>query len=143
MPIPHEAKHRVDEFEFEFWRGDAPSQLKQEVQQFSRAGVNGQTHKTLGERAPSFTCELVSWHADREDARDALHGYVELIGADPVQVTKDGEDLLETESVRFVVLDVSETRCKTNIRLIGPGKDYANGVELVTRWTMTPIFATE
>lgn len=143
MAIAHEPKHLVDEFEFEFWRGDAPPQLKQELQQFSRAGVNGQSHKTLGERAPQFTCELVSWHETREDARDALHEYAALIGADPVTVTKDGEALLESESVRFVVLDVVETRCKTNVRLIGPGKDYANGVELVTRWTMTPVFASE
>jgi hypothetical protein len=144
MPtITQNPKHLVDEFEFEFWRGEAPTQLKQEVQQFSRAGVDGHSHRILGERAPSFTCELVSWHVDRDSARDALRDYTALIGGDPVQVTKDGEDLLESESVRFVIIDVVETACKTNVRLVGPGKDYASGVELVTRWTMTPVFAED
>lgn len=133
------AVHRVDEFEFEFWRGQVPTLLSPVLQQFSRAGADGVSHRNIATRGRRFECELVSWHATRADARDKLLQYVELIGADPVQIVKDEEDLEQSQAVRFVVEDVQELECVANVRLLGPGKNYPSGVSLVTRWAMTPV----
>lgn len=140
-----EAVHRINDHEFEFWEGDAPTQIKQQVARFTRAGVDDPSHKLLGKRGEPFTCQLTSWHETREDARDALHEYAELIGADAVEIRKDDEDLLETEQVRFLVLNVVEVQCKTNVRLFSSAReiDYPEGVALVTSWTLCPIVARE
>lgn len=133
--------HRVDEYEFEFWNGEQPTRISERVQRFERAGTTGVSHRLLGRRGASFTCELTSWHATWADARDAVADFVDLIGVDPIQVVKDGDDLEDKESVRFVVEDVRELSCATRVRLYGGGKNYPGGVELVTRWTMTPVEA--
>lgn len=135
--------HRVDEYEFEFWRGEQPTRISEQVQRFERVGARGVAHRLVGKRGRSFQAELVSWHPTWASAREILTGYIDLIGVDPVQVVKDDYDLLEHEGVRFVIEDVREISCQANVLLHGGGKTYAGGVELVTRWTMTPVEASE
>ena len=138
MALP---RHKVDQFTFEFWRGSPPSRITESVQRFERAGTEGSTFRTLAKRGEPFECELVSWFSTRLKARDEIRQYLGLIGADPVEVRREGEDLLAKDGVKFLVLDVREILCQTNALLLGPGKNYANGVEIVTRWTMAPVDA--
>ncbi len=135
--------HRVDEYEFEFWRGESPTRIAEQMQRFERVGSAGVSHRLVGSRGRSFQAELVSWHPSWSDARDAVTDYVDLIGVDPVQVWKDGVDLVEQDGARFVIEDVRELSCQANVLLHGGGKTYAGGVELITRWTMTPVAASE
>ena len=140
--MPTTPLHKVDQFAFEFWAGSPPTQITEKVQKLDRAGTEGSTFRTLAKRGEIFECELTSWHSTWLKARDAYKQYLGLIGQDPVEVRKDGDDFLEKNGTKYVVLDVKETRCQKNVRLLGPGKNYSNGVELVTRWTMAPVEAS-
>ncbi len=135
--------HRVDQYEFEFWAGSPPTHIVERVQRFERAGSRGVAHRLLGKRGESFECDLTSWHPTWESARTAVLNYGDLIGVDPVEVVKDGDDLLQLEAVRFVVENVRELSCDARVRLLGGGKNYPGGVELVTRWTMSPVEASD
>lgn len=136
------ADHKIEQHYFEFWRGSQPTRITEHAQRFERPGADGATFRTLGQRGDPFECELVSWFPNRNKALEAIKNYTALVGADPVEVRKDGENFLATRGVRFVVLSVLEISCQTCARLLGPGKNYPNGTEVVTRWTMAPVEAS-
>lgn len=130
--------HAVGRFEFEFWRGSPPSHPVEQVQQFTRAGVDGVSHRTLAKRAAPFTCELVSWHLSYAIARAELPKLCALAGTTQ-DVIHEGVNLKAAFKLAYVVESVELVDCRSNVRLLGPGKNYPSGAELVTRWTMMPV----
>lgn len=129
-------QHRVDRFTFQFWDGDQPQLPKQNVQTFARAGDDAQDARLTGTRAPLTECTLTAHLVRYSLALPLLRQYFTLIGKDPVEVWHEQRRLLQLAKVKFLIEDVVEVECRTNVRLIGPGYDYPGGCSLVTRWRM-------
>jgi hypothetical protein len=137
------AVHAVGINAFELWRGDPPRFHQQSVEVFSRTAVEGTAAKIKGKRGESFTAELESWFTSYAAARAQFVKYLNLIGASAQKVTYNNQQYWVLHKTRYLVLDVKEVDCRTNVRLIGPGINYAGGAALITRWTMIPIRDTE
>lgn len=137
------ALHAVGAADFELWRGEPPRYHDQSVATFARVGTDGTAFKLTGSRGRQFTSELESWHRTYDLARDWLRKYRNLIGGNAQRVKFNGRDLYSLTKTKYLVIDVVEIDCRANVRLLGPGVNYAGGVSLVTRWTMVPVRDTE
>jgi hypothetical protein len=131
--------HRVENYSFEFWRGDPPRFHQTGVETFSRAGTAGTAAKLLGKRGDSFTAELESWFTSYASARSTFPKYLDLIGMPPAIVLFNSRNYFTLHRLKFLIENIEEIECRANARLLGPSINYASGASLVTRWTMTPL----
>ena len=136
------SEHAINQYTFELWRGDPPRFHTQTMETYTRAGVNGTAAKLTGKRGKSFNADLTSWLTSFPAARVMLQNYFALIGASPVILIHNGFRFDTLYRIKFLVEDVAEMDCQANVRLLGPGINYAGGTSLVTRWTMTPVLVT-
>lgn len=123
---------------FEFWSGDQPQQLAEQVQSFARAGAVGVAHRTLGIRGKTFQPVLESHHSSYSSARTVHNAMLALIGT-VVDVVHEGINLNTAYGVSFVVESLELVECQACVRLIGPSYNYPAGARLTTRWTLTAI----
>lgn len=130
--------HQIGQYRFEFWRGSQPTHIREHVQSFTRAGTAGTAHRTLGKRAETFECELVSWHPSYTLARVVAAQMGRLVGTTQDVIHED-VNLKAAFNLGYVIESVELAECRANVRLLGPGINYPGGAELVTRWRMTPI----
>lgn len=133
------ALHAIGALDFELWKGEPPRYHKQSVTTFARNGVDGTAAVVHAKRGPQFTSELTAWFANYDAARDKFQKYLNLIGSAPQQVKYEGRNLYALHKTKYLVVDVVEVSCQTNVRLFGMGINYLAGTSLVTRWTMIPI----
>lgn len=132
--------HAINEYTFEFWRGESPGYVVGDVETFSRAGTKGTAAKLRGKRGKPFACELEAWTNSFLTARVLLTRYFSLIGAEPARVIWNELNLLALYRTNYLVTNVVEVNCQANVRLLGPGINYPNGASLVTRWELVPIY---
>lgn len=125
-------------YTFEFWQGEQPQILAQQVAELSRAGADGTAHRKLGTRGRPFTAELVSHHSSYSGARTAHAAMVAFVGK-VVDITHEGRNLNSVDGVSFVVEAVELAECQTCVVLTGPSYAYPGGARLVTRWTLVAI----
>lgn len=131
--------HRVGQYTFQFWEGDRPRLPTQQVQTFARPGVDSHDARLTGTRAEPTECQLTEHLVAWTLRESLLRNYRALIGQPAVEVWYEKRRLLTTDRVLFLVLDVVEVECQTNVRLVGPGYDYLNGAALVSRWRLLAI----
>ena len=133
-------------FAFTKWDGPPPGLVRQHVEPFSLAGVDGIGARLTGIYGEAFTVGTESVFAlfgdlDRTvTTAELASGRVrELIG-EICFVAWEGLSYDTAYKTRYLVENVVPVRVKRNVRLIGQTFDYSLGSILSANWTLRPIY---
>lgn len=133
-------------FDFTKWDGPSPALVRQHVETFSIAGIDGSGTRLVGVYGDAFTVRTQSVHSqwgstDRDEftAERAAYRCRELIGQ-LCGLTYEGVDYFTYYDHQYLVEEVTVDNIKRNVRLIGPDYDFPLGAVLTATWVLRPVF---
>ena len=135
--------HRIDVFNFEFWRGTQPVLPFQNVTTHVKPGTDGVGQIRSGFWGASFTSELEAHYPNYAGAMLGFFLIGQVIGTGPVNIRYNDREFLGDFGVRYFVDDVKLKVCEGVPRLIGRDYDYIGGGRLVVDVKLTPHKITE
>lgn len=137
-------------FDFVKWDGPPPPLVRQHLESFTVAGIDGSGARLIGAYGDAFTVRAIgvfaAWGstANRElfTAERAAYRCRELIGQ-PCKLSYEGLDYGALYDTRYQVEDVQIEGIKRHVRILGPGYDYVLGAVHIVNWTLRPIYFGE
>lgn len=129
--------HGIHVFNFEFWRGPAPSLPQNQTVAYHRPGANDVAIQLIGYWGSQFAVELTSHHATLAAAVAAFEAMRDVVGTGWLAVKYANMNYTGLFSVGYHALSVQQVSTYT-AGLIGPGYAYTRGGVLISRWQLQP-----
>lgn len=126
-------------FDFAKWDGSPPQLVRQHIEPFSLAGIDGSGARLTGVYGDAFTIETEGAFASLGWAEYAAGRTRELIGL-LCLVYWERMDYDKVYKTRYLVENVTPGRIKSHVRLLGPNYDYPLGAILSANWTLRPVY---
>jgi len=123
---------------FEFWNGEQPPVIHEQVVSFTKPGANGVGQQKVGRHHPAIQSTLTSIWPDYANAIAALAVYRQVPGSGLCDVVYNFVSW-SAFSIGFYVDAVELVECQRRPLWVGPDFTYYGAGELVTRWTLTPV----
>lgn len=129
--------HGIDVFNFEFWRGPAPSLPQNKTVAYHRPGAHDVSLQLLGYWGSAFTVELTSHHPTFAAAVTAFELMRDVVGTGWLPVKYANMNYTGLFGVGYHALSVEQSRTYT-AGILGPGYSYNAGGVLISRWRLQP-----
>lgn len=124
---------------FQFWRGDPPQIIHQQVASRARPGADDVSIQRLGKWGQPFESILTSHWANYIQALTAKAFYFQIPGLEKCDIVYNNVNFGMSFGVQYYVESVRFLSARANILLKGPGYQFIGGTELITAWTFQPV----
>ena len=131
--------HAIDVFNIEFWRGEPPALVQNQVTHHTRPGVDGVGMQNVGLWHPPTEAVVEIVYQTFAQADVGYNALRLLPGQGHVHVKWNNIDYQAAYGHRYFVTGVEKVRVKSVVRAQGPTYSYAPATWLVARVQLQPV----